>query len=222
MADCCIRFLIGLASTFFSIGVLSNALAADVYCTERSADRIDCSTQRLDPSYKLYAKGDVSADVATRTSHAAVQKKQSSSVASQIDLIERFAEQHAVDTTLVMALVDVESGFRSHALSPKGAYGPMQLMAAAAQRYHVTDRTDLAQNIEAGIHYLKDLLTLHNGNEALALASYNAGEGAVKRYGQRMPPYRETMLYVAAVLARAQTARATFTPSGNDVYAAPF
>ena len=122
-------------------------------------------------------------------------------------MIAQYAHQHAVDLTLVRALVDVESRFQSTALSPKGAYGPMQLMPATARRYHVTNRSDLAQNIEAGIHYLKDLLVLHHGNEALALASYNAGEGAVKRHGQRIPPYRETMLYVAAVLARAQAAR---------------
>ena len=222
MADCCSRFLIVLAFTLFSIVIATDAIAADVYCTERVADRIDCSTQVLDPTYKLYAQGDAPAQVMARSSPATVQKKRSRSVVAQIELIERYARKHAVDSTLVMALVEIESGFQPRALSPKGATGPMQLMAATAHRYHVTDRTDLAQNIEAGIHYLKDLLTLHHGNEALALASYNAGEGAVKRYGQRIPPYRETMLYVAAVLARAQAARALITLSGNDVYAAAF
>ena len=231
MADCCSRFLIGLAYMSLIIGIAKDAIAADVYCTERSADRIDCSTQLLDPSYKLVARGDAPAAAVTRSTPARVQKKPSRSLASQIDLIEHYARQHAVDAALVIALVDVESGFQSNALSPKGAYGPMQLMPSTARRYHVTDRTDLAQNIEAGVHYLKDLLSLHKGNEALALASYNAGEGAVKRHGQRIPPYRETMLYVAAVLARAQAARetigtsahsVTIAPLGNDFYAASF
>jgi soluble lytic murein transglycosylase-like protein len=80
----------------------------------------------------------------------------------------------------------------------------MQLMPATAARYGVTDPGDPAQNIDAGVRHLKDLLNVqHQGNVALALAAYNAGQGAVARHGGRIPPYRETMLYVPAVLAAA-------------------
>jgi soluble lytic murein transglycosylase-like protein len=102
-------------------------------------------------------------------------------------------------------VVDVESNSNPRAVSSKGAVGAMQLMPSTAAMYGVTDSTDPAQNIEAGILHLKYLLSLHQGNVALALAAYNAGEGAVSKYSNNIPPYRETMLYVSAVLARLQT-----------------
>ena len=83
----------------------------------------------------------------------------------------------------------------------------MQLMPATAAQYGVTDPFNPAQNIEAGILHVKYLLALHHGNLALALAAYNAGEGAVARHSGRIPPFRETMLYVPAVLARLQKNR---------------
>ena len=118
-------------------------------------------------------------------------------------MIEHYARLHNVPQDLVAALVGVESGFNTRAVSPKGAAGAMQLMPATAARYGVTNPEDPAQNIDAGVRHLKDLLVLHQGNVALALASYNAGQGAVARHGSRIPPYRETMLYVPAVLAAA-------------------
>lgn len=127
-------------------------------------------------------------------------------------LITRFSEKHGVDPALVRAMIEVESGFRPGAQSPKGAVGPMQLMPATAARYGARNRFDPAQNIEAGIRYLKDLLDLHGGNVALALAAYNAGEATVARHGQRIPPYRETLLYVPAVLSRVRTNSPLQTP----------
>jgi soluble lytic murein transglycosylase-like protein len=118
-------------------------------------------------------------------------------------LIEHFARLHQVEPELVAAVVAVESGFNTAAVSPAGASGAMQLMPATAARYGVTNAADPAQNIDAGVRHLKDLLRLHGGNVALALAAYNAGQGAVARNGGRIPPYRETMLYVPAVLAAA-------------------
>ncbi len=79
----------------------------------------------------------------------------------------------------------------------------MQLMPATAARYGVTDAGDAAQNIDAGVRHLRDLLNAHQGNVALALAAYNAGQGAVAKHRGRIPPYPETMLYVPAVLAAA-------------------
>jgi soluble lytic murein transglycosylase-like protein len=115
-------------------------------------------------------------------------------------LIERIAARQQVESSLVRAVIEVESQFHTQALSPKGALGAMQLMPQTARRYGVADRRDPMQNIEGGVAYLKDLLARFQGNVALALAAYNAGEHAVDRHGQVIPRYRETMLYVPRVL----------------------
>jgi soluble lytic murein transglycosylase-like protein len=118
--------------------------------------------------------------------------------------ITDISNKYGVDPELVEALVAVESGFNTHAISPKGARGLMQLMPATAKRYGMKNEQELhipAKNIDMGVRHLKDLLNLHNGQISLAIASYNAGQGAVSKYGQRIPQYRETMMYVPAVLA---------------------
>ena len=120
---------------------------------------------------------------------------------AQLDpLIDGIAQRHAVDPDLVRAVIEVESRFHTGAVSPKGAVGAMQLMPETARRYQVADRRNASQNIEGGVAYLKDLLARFNGNIALALAAYNAGEHAVDRHGRVIPRYRETMLYVPQVL----------------------
>jgi soluble lytic murein transglycosylase-like protein len=95
-----------------------------------------------------------------------------------------------------------ESRFRAGATSTAGAAGLMQLMPATAARYGVRDIYDPAQNVEGGTRYLRDLLKLFGGRVDLALAGYNAGEGAVMKYGNRVPPYRETQNYVRAIGGR--------------------
>ncbi|HEY6327832.1 MAG TPA: transglycosylase SLT domain-containing protein, partial [Blastocatellia bacterium] len=92
-----------------------------------------------------------------------------------------------------------ESGFTSSSVSPKGARGLMQLMPDTAARYGVTNLFDPEQNIRAGVHYLKDLLQRFNGNIDLALAGYNAGEGAVIRSGNTVPHIPETEYYVHSI-----------------------
>jgi soluble lytic murein transglycosylase-like protein len=112
-----------------------------------------------------------------------------------------------VQPRLVRAVVHVESRGNPSAVSSKGARGLMQLMPATASEHGLSQNEthDPGKNLAAGTAHLRKLLRLHGGNEALALAAYNAGAGAVARHGQRIPPYRETMLYVPAVLARAAT-----------------
>jgi soluble lytic murein transglycosylase-like protein len=113
--------------------------------------------------------------------------------------IDSIARRHGVDPLLVRAVIRVESNFDPRAVSPKGAAGLMQLMPETAQRYGVDNRFDPAQNIDGGVRYLRDLMAMFPGNLSLALAAYNAGEGAVLKYGRRIPPYPETQQYVVWV-----------------------
>lgn len=115
-------------------------------------------------------------------------------------IIADAASQHGVDLKLVHAVIRAESGYNTQAVSAKGAVGLMQLIPATAQRYGVQNMTDPAQNISGGVRYLRDLLKQFNGDIELALAGYNAGENAVIRAGNRIPPYPETMAYVPKVL----------------------
>jgi soluble lytic murein transglycosylase-like protein len=117
--------------------------------------------------------------------------------------------RHGIDYELLQALIATESGFDTTAVSPKGAVGLMQLMPATAQRYGVTGDaktpvekklTDPRTNIAAGSRYLRDLLVMFPGQIELALAAYNAGEGAVIRAGNKIPNYRETQNYVKTVM----------------------
>ena len=131
-------------------------------------------------------------------------------------LLEDAAQNHAVDPALVTAVSAAESGFRPDAVSPKGAVGLMQLMPATAARYGVVaesqqEATRLLKNpqlnAQVGTRYLADLIRMFNGDLVLALAAYNAGEGAVMKHGRRIPPYPETQQYVARVLRYYQSMR---------------
>jgi len=112
-------------------------------------------------------------------------------------LIERAATRHDVDARIVKAVIQVESAFQPRARSSKGAMGLMQLMPKTARQYQARNAYDPASNIEAGTKYLKQLL--NEFELPLALAAYNAGEGAVRRFGG-IPPYAETQAYVSKVL----------------------
>lgn len=117
------------------------------------------------------------------------------------ELIEQAAHRHQVDAKLVHAVIQTESAYNSTAQSPKGAVGLMQLMPDTARRFGVTDRNDPDQNVDGGTRYLKHLINMFNPNLDLAVAAYNAGENAVIRYNNSIPPYPETQNYVKQVLA---------------------
>jgi hypothetical protein len=122
--------------------------------------------------------------------------------ASYDRLIEKHAATYAVPPHLVRAVVQVESGFNTRAVSSKGAMGLMQLMPSTAIEMGVRDPFDPDENIRGGVAYLRQLLNRYAGDQKLALAAYNAGPEAVDRYGYRVPPFRETQNYVSRVRGR--------------------
>jgi len=114
-------------------------------------------------------------------------------------LIKQSGAKYGVDPYLIFCVMEQESHFNVHALSPKGARGLMQLMPGTGARFGVRRPYDPAQNIAGGARFLKQLLQRFNGRVDLVLASYNAGEGAVAKFGGKVPPYRETRNYVKRV-----------------------
>jgi soluble lytic murein transglycosylase-like protein len=115
-------------------------------------------------------------------------------------MIAHVAAEERIDRALLHAVIATESGYDSRARSPKGAVGLMQLMPGTAERYGVRDIWNPQQNLRAGARYIRDLLAMFNDDLELALAAYNAGEGAVIRFGKRIPPFAETRSYVPRVL----------------------
>lgn len=123
-------------------------------------------------------------------------------------MVDAVARTYGLESALVHAVIAVESSHNPKAVSEKGAAGLMQLMPGTARRYGVTDVFDPAQNVGGGAHYLRDLLDMFDSDVSLALAAFNAGENAVKKHGNRIPPYRETRHYVPRVLDYYQRYRA--------------
>lgn len=184
--------------------VPSLGVCADIYRSVAPDGTVRFASERLDPSYERYLSGEPT--TVHGASGRAVVRPARQREAQLLPVLCTLATRHGVDPGLVRAIIEVESGFQPQAVSPKGAVGPMQLMADTAARYGVRERTNPVHNIDAGIRHLKHLLQRHGGSVPLALAAYNAGEGAVSRHGKRIPPYRETMLYVPAVMSKVQPA----------------
>lgn len=121
------------------------------------------------------------------------------------ELVEKSAQAHGVDPLLVHSVIQVESNYNQHAVSSKGAEGLMQLMPGTSRQLGIGNTFDPAQNIEAGVRYLRQLQEIYK-DDRLALAAYNAGPGAVDRFHQ-VPPYAETRNYVERVAKRYRAAK---------------
>jgi soluble lytic murein transglycosylase-like protein len=178
------------------ICALTPALAhAQLYSWKDASGRLIISDTPKDSAAKVYAVAYASPGTAFAVTKPALSRR-----ASEFDdLIAEHASKHALSPDFVRAVIQAESAFNPGARSPKGAMGLMQLMPATAAVYRVSNAYDPAENIRAGVSYLKSLMTRFNDNVSLALAAYNAGPGAVERYGNTVPPYKETRSYVARI-----------------------
>jgi len=127
------------------------------------------------------------------------------------DIINTASYRHGIDPALVHAVVKVESNFNTYALSKKGAMGLMQLMPLTALELNVRNSFNPGENIDGGVKYLRYLIDRYEGNLSLALAAYNSGETAVKKWGT-IPPFRETQNYVQSILKLYSGRGKGFTP----------
>ena len=115
--------------------------------------------------------------------------------------IAYYASRYRLPKSLLDAVITAESAYDPNAISRAGAVGLMQLMPETAKRYGVSNRRNPSANVNGGTRYLRDLLKMFDNKLELALAAYNAGEGAVKEHGNKVPPYKETRNYVKKVIA---------------------
>ena len=178
----------------------SSTAQAQIYALREKDGTLVLSDKPLGPNAQTFAVQGTSGGIRTTSTSDFSQAVRRS---SQWDsAIEEHAAAHRVRPELVRAVIQVESAYNPRARSVKGAMGLMQLMPDTAADLGVVNPYDPEQNIRGGVAYLRQLLDKFNGNEELALAAYNAGPGAVSRYGDNVPPYRETQQYVDKVRAR--------------------
>lgn len=212
-----------LAGGLLCLALVAGGARADLWAFIDAQGVTHFAAEQLDDRYALFFRGDSfdsQRDAKTQPQDGAAALAARARVQSYFDILpayksvrphlRRAAERSGIDYALLKAVIATESGFDAHAVSPKGALGLMQLMPATAERFGVAaagSRTlaqqlhDPAVNVPAGARYLRHLLDLFDGRLDLALAAYNAGEGAVHRAGQKIPPFKETQNYVKTVLA---------------------
>jgi soluble lytic murein transglycosylase-like protein len=167
------------------------AADAQIYAWRDASGTLVLSDRKLDAPTAVYEVAGAPAIRATRP--------MSVSAGRYDELVQEHATKQSLRPELVRAVIQVESGYNARATSPVGAMGLMQLMPQTARELGVLDPYDPADNIGGGTRYLRRLLDRYDGDEELALAAYNAGPGAVDKYGRQIPPYRETRDYVRKV-----------------------
>jgi soluble lytic murein transglycosylase-like protein len=213
-----------LRSTLLALALLGSVAArADVWGFVDERGVAHFAAEKIDERYELFFRGDKSFDTAqglpVESPRVAGVPIARSRLIAYFDVspgykqvrhhLKEAAQAHHIDIELLQALIATESGFDARAVSPKGAVGLMQVMPATAERFGVTGDarmtlerklTDPGANVRAGSRYLAYLIKLFPGQLDLALAAYNAGEGAVQRAGNRVPNFRETQNYVKTVM----------------------
>ncbi len=174
--------------------LVTNEVLADIYKFVDNDGRVYYTDKPTNSSYKRIIR--------TRAlNYSAALPFMGTNKKKFADLITDAANRHQVDPKLLHAVIQAESAYNATAISSAGAVGLMQLMPDTARRYGVVDRNSPDQNIDGGTRYLKDLLRLFDSNLNLVVAAYNAGENAVIRHNNSIPPYPETQNYVKTVLA---------------------
>jgi soluble lytic murein transglycosylase-like protein len=173
---------------------------ADIYAYTAPDGAVSLSNVPTDEGYTVLIAEPTPAAPAMPA--AAVRKGKASLArkAGYDQLVDEVSRTYGLESALLHAVISVESSYNPKAVSRKGASGLMQLMPATAKRYGVADAFDPLQNLNGGARYLRDLLRMFDNNTSLALAAYNAGEHAVAKHGNRIPPYRETLHYVPRVM----------------------
>jgi len=193
-----------------AICALTPALAhAQLYSWTDANGRLIISDQPRDAAAKTYL---VFGSTGETASFAAT-KPAAPQAAVYDDLIVANAAQHDLSPELVRAVIQAESAFDPRARSVKGAMGLMQLMPETAATYRVLDAYNPAENIRAGVAYLKTLMDRYNNDVSVALAAYNAGPTAVRKYGGKVPPYKETRKYVARITKETEAKKPAISPT---------
>ena len=189
----------GLAA--LALCVLAQPALADIYTFKDDNGVIHFTNiPSSDKRYRLLRKEGDSPAAPTLGAVASVWLPNDALIQRFSPIVDLASRTYGVDKALVHAVISAESAYNPYALSKAGARGLMQLMPNTAKRYGVKNIMDPTENIHGGVRYLKALLVLFNGNIELAVAAYNAGENAVIRAGNRIPPYAETVHYVPKVL----------------------
>lgn len=179
-----------------TFGLAANSAHADVYKYRDAYGRIHLTDQPMTGNVVLLKVFRIPGSKKSSGGGAAILKQRRNTYAA---MISRVAREQQLHPELLHAVVRVESAYNPRAVSSKGAVGLMQLMPATAERFGVSDREDPQQSLTGGARYLRELLALFDDDVNLALAAYNAGENAVIRNGNSIPPYRETQDYVRKV-----------------------
>lgn len=201
------RFLL---SVVLLVSAVSAGIAhADIYRYVDADGAVHFTNVPQDSRFKVYLKEKRRADPVTETLAGEIRYYDEKERARYAKPIQDAAKATRLDAALIHAVISAESGYNPFARSRKGAAGLMQLMPETAKRYGVKNRLDPAQNISGGARYLRDLIRMFNNDVQLAVAAYNAGERAVVRAGNRIPPYQETMTYVPRVMSYYRKYRTT-------------
>ncbi|KRB89082.1 lytic transglycosylase domain-containing protein [Noviherbaspirillum sp. Root189] len=210
------RLLAALCLTLLMLAALP--ARADIYGYVDAEGIAHFSTEKIDARYQLYLRGTTSFDTSQPGASVASAERIETPLSAYLSghpglkkvetLVHDAAQEFSLDPALLKAVMAAESGFNTYAVSPKGAIGLMQIMPATAERYGMQgDRkrsiaqklTDPKTNIRLAARYLRDLHKLFPSRPELVIASYNAGEGAVQKYNNAIPPYPETRNYVQIV-----------------------